>query len=124
MNLELNPENCNLVGRAIKELSPNVPFTGNGVTYESISIPEGHEIGFSKEEFDTKLQELVDAKPWEELREERNRRLAQCDWVVIRSTSTDTPIPEEWKNYMQALRDLPANTADPENPVWPQAPTP
>jgi len=122
MNLELNPENCNLVGRAIKELSPNVPFTGNGVTYDSIYIPEGHEIGFSKEEFETKLQELVDAKPWEELREERNRRLAQCDWVVIRSTSTDTPIPEEWKNYMQSLRDLPANTTDPENPVWPSPP--
>ena len=122
MNLELNPENCNLVGRAIKELSPNVPFTGNGVTYDSICIPEGYEIGFSKEEFETKLQELVDAKPWEELREERNRRLAQCDWVVIRSTSTATPIPEEWKNYMQSLRDLPANATDPENPVWPEAP--
>ncbi len=122
MNLELNPENCNLVGRAIKELSPNVPFTGNGVTYDSICIPEGHEIAFSKEKFETKLQELVDAKPWEELREERNRRLAQCDWVVIRSTSTDTPIPEEWKNYMQSLRDLPANATDPENPVWPQTP--
>lgn len=124
MNLELNPENCNLVGRAIKELSPNVPFTGNGVTYDSISISGGYEIGFSKEEFETKLQELVDAKPWEELREERNRRLTQCDWVAIRATTTETPIPEEWKTYMQALRDLPTNTTDPENPVWPEAPTP
>ena len=123
MNLELNPENCNLVGRAIKELSPNAPFTGNGVTYESISMQEGYEIGFSKEEFEAKLQELIDAKPWKELREERNRRLAQCDWVATRAFSTNTSIPEEWKTYMQALRDLPANTTDPENPVWPTPPT-
>jgi hypothetical protein len=26
--------------------------------------------------------------------------------------------------HRQALRDLPANTTDPENPVWPEAPTP
>jgi hypothetical protein len=25
-------------------------------------------------------------------------------------------------DYRQALRDLPANTTDPENPVWPTAP--
>lgn len=56
------------------------------------------------------------------LRKERNKRLTDCDWVVIRATSTDTPVPEEWKTYMQALRDLPANTEDPANPVWPVPP--
>jgi len=76
-----------------------------------------------KEEFEAKLQELIDAQPLKDLREERNRRLTECDWVVIRATSTDTPIPEEWKVYMQALRDLPSVTEDPANPVWPTAPT-
>ena len=75
-----------------------------------------------KEEFEAKLQELIDAQPWKELRQERNRRLAECDWVVIRATSTDTPVPEEWKVYMQALRDLPSTTEDPTNPVWPVRP--
>jgi len=32
------------------------------------------------------------------------------------------PVPEEWKTYMQALRDLPANTEDPSNVTWPIAP--
>ena len=68
------------------------------------------------------LQELIDAQPLKELRQERNRRLAECDWVVIRATSTDTPVPEEWKVYMQALRDLPSTTEDPANPVWPVPP--
>lgn len=56
------------------------------------------------------------------LRRRRNKLLTECDWVVIRATSTDTSIPDEWKTYMQALRDLPSNTEDPANPVWPVAP--
>ena len=58
----------------------------------------------------------------EKLRVERDRRLVKCDWVTLKAYSTDTPVPEEWKTYMQALRDLPANTEDPANPVWPVAP--
>ena len=104
------------------ELSPNVRFSGNGITYESISTKNDCDIGFSKEEFEAKLQELIYAQPWKELRKERNKRLTECDWVTLRSVATDTPIPDEWKAYMQALRDLPANTTDPENPVWPIAP--
>ena len=57
------------------------------------------------------------------LRRRRNAVLANCDWVIIRSTSTDTPVPDEWKTYMQALRDLPTTTEDPTNPVWPTIPT-
>jgi hypothetical protein len=57
------------------------------------------------------------------LRRRRNAVLANCDWVVIRATSTDTPVPDEWKTYMQALRDLPTATEDPSNPVWPSIPT-
>jgi len=71
---------------------------------------------------DSKLKELVDAQPLKELRQERDRRLQAVDWVVIRATSTETPVPEAWATYMQALRDLPANTEDPENPVWPPVP--
>jgi hypothetical protein len=56
------------------------------------------------------------------LRRRRNKHLADCDWVAIRAFTTDTPVSEEWKTYMQALRDLPANTEDLENPVWPTPP--
>ena len=94
----------------------------HGSTYESIVFPEGYEKP-PKEEFEAKLQELIDAQPLKDLRKERDRRLAEVDWVVIRATSTDTPVPEEWKTYMQALRDLPSNTEDPANPVWPSIPT-
>lgn len=77
----------------------------------------------TKEEVTEVYEELRRKYPWEILRRERNRRLTDCDWVAIRAFTTDTPVPEEWKTYMQALRDLPTNTEDPENPVWPTIPT-
>ena len=92
-----------------------------GVTWESIRLPEGYTKP-PKEEFEAKLQELIDTQPLKELRTERNKRLAKCDWVTLKAYSTDTPVPEEWKTYMQTLRDLPANTEDPVNPVWPVPP--
>jgi hypothetical protein len=93
-----------------------------GSTYESIIFPEGYEKP-PKEEFEAKLQELIDAQPWKELRTERNKRIAQADYLAI----PDYPHPTEetkqaWLDYRQALRDLPANTTDPENPAWPTPP--
>jgi len=38
-------------------------------------------------------------------------------WATM-SVETQTA----WATYRQALRDLPANTADPLNPVWPTRP--
>lgn len=75
------------------------------------------------EELENAWPTVLDTKKFKELRQERNRRLAECDWVTLKAYSTDTPVPEEWKTYMQALRDLPANTEDPKNPVWPAIPT-
>jgi hypothetical protein len=92
-----------------------------GTTWESIKFPEGYEKP-PKEEFEAKLQELVAAQPLENLRQERNRRLAEVDWVVIRAFSMNTPVTDEWKTYMQALRDLPSTTEDPANVVWPVRP--
>ena len=89
--------------------------------YESLVILSGQPKP-PKEEFEAKLQELIDAQPLKDLRKERNKRLTDCDWVVTRATSTDTPVPDEWKTYMQVLRDLPSNTEDPANPVWPTPP--
>ena len=117
MNIEL----INFMDDIIKSWNPKPAWYRFGDTWESIEVPEGYKKP-PKEEFEAKLQELIDAQPWKELRTERNKRLIECDWVTLRSVATDTPIPDEWKAYMQTLRDLPANTTDPENPVWPVAP--
>ena len=92
-----------------------------GETWESITFPDGYEKP-PKEEFEAKLQQLVEEHKWKDFRQERNKRLAECDWVATRAFTTDTPVPDEWKTYMQALRDLPSLAEDPANPVWPVAP--
>jgi hypothetical protein len=59
------------------------------------------------------------------LRRKRDSILDKTDKYTV----PDYPHPTEdikqaWLDYRQALRDLPANTTDPENPVWPTPPTP
>lgn len=55
---------------------------------------------------------------WEDLRTERDRLIAETDWMVL----PDRTPTDEQLAYRQALRDLPANTVDPANPVWPTKP--
>jgi tyrosyl-tRNA synthetase len=56
----------------------------------------------------------------ENLREERDKLLAESDWTQNRDVILSNDA--EWAAYRQALRDLPANTTDPTNPVWPTKP--
>lgn len=39
-------------------------------------------------------------------RSDRNARLAQTDWLVIRKVEDGIDIPDEWSEYRQALRDI------------------
>jgi len=57
------------------------------------------------------------AKPLKDLREERNRRLAETDWWA----SSDLTMTDEQKAYRAALRNFPA-TVDLSNIVWPDKP--
>ena len=95
-----------------------------GSTYESIIFPEGYEKP-PKEEFEAKLQELIDAQPLKELRTKRNTLLDQSDKYVTVDFPHATPEKKQgWLDYRQALRDLPTVTEDPVNPVWPPVPSP
>ena len=70
-------------------------------------------------EFDAANKAEVEPTAEEALRAERDSRLAQSDWMGL----SDTTMPDAWKTYRQALRDLPANTSDFANPTWPTEPT-
>lgn len=56
------------------------------------------------------IDNFVPPTPMELLRNARDKRLKAVDWAVTRSLTTTGIIPEELKNYMQELRDLPANS--------------
>ena len=60
------------------------------------------------------------AKLMEVLRNKRDRLLSETDYLTLSDT---TEMSDDWKTYRQALRDLPANTSDPENPSWPTKPS-
>ncbi len=97
---------------ALLILSPNAEFVltdGKIVEWNSPEIPQPTE-----EEINTKLKELEAAEPFRLLREERNRRLTACDWVVTKNAEYGQNISKEWRAYRQALRDLPSISYRPE----------
>ena len=67
-------------------------------------------------------EELLREHPWKNLRQERNKRLADVDWVFSEDYLIDDDSYKQWLTYRKALRDLPSATEDPENPVWPEQP--
>lgn len=61
---------------------------------------------------------LKDAEITNAVRADRNQRLAETDW---RFRSDMTP-SQAWKDYCQALRDVPAQAGFPHNVQWPNKP--
>ena len=57
------------------------------------------------------------------LRETRDVLLNQSDWTRMDDNQLSSDKKAEWATYRQALRDLPANTADPANPTYPTKPS-
>jgi Phage tail assembly chaperone protein len=55
---------------------------------------------------------------WITVRKERDRRLAQTDWVSLRASETQKEVPAAWLEYRQALRDV-TTQSDPLNIDWP-----
>lgn len=110
-----------MIAETIVHMVPGVPSVKHRETWESIRLPDGYEKP-SKEKFEAKLQELIDAQPWKELRQERNRRLADVDWIFSEDYAIGNESYQQWLAYRKALRDLPSVTEDPANPVWPSRP--
>ena len=86
------------------------------------------------EDLQSKTAALNTAEPIKRLRFERDRLLAESDWVVTKAAETGVTETDAWKTYRQALRDLPS-TQTPEmeeeptsqlgikNVTWPTKPS-
>jgi hypothetical protein len=53
------------------------------------------------------------------VRDDRNTRLAACDWTQLADAPADSLA---WANYRQALRDVPSQAGFPWNIQWPAQP--
>lgn len=63
-----------------------------------------------------------------EVRAQRDRLLADTDWIVTKAIEQNAQdglgvqIPVVWLDYRQALRDIPQQPGFPDNVTWPTAP--
>ena len=96
---------------AISALHPTAQFTTNNGKIEEWHSSEITQP--TEEEIEVKLAELQAEEPMRLLREERNRRLSECDWIVAKNAEYGHNISIPWRNYRQALRDLPNLTYAP-----------
>ena len=118
-----------MIAEALVQLAPNAEWIINGDGYEGITWMSSDITKPTKSEVTAKIAELETAEPMRLLRQERNRRIALTDWRKLRMSDwtqgSDVPdaIKTPWATYRQKLRDLPANTSDPNNPTWPTEPS-
>ena len=87
----------------------------NGETGEVTTIPLTAEEIAEREAYD---RDVLPVELMKTLRRQRNQLLTETDYLAL----ADSTLTDEMRSYRQALRDLPANTVDPANPVWPTKP--
>ena len=65
---------------------------------------------------DEKAAKTADAIAETKLRNraERDKRLANCDWVVIKALEAGTSVASDWVTYRTALRDITAHSNWPD----------
>tara|TARA_R100001377_G_scaffold46_2_gene84 strand:- start:17552 stop:18037 length:486 start_codon:yes stop_codon:yes gene_type:complete len=65
---------------------------------------------------DEKAAKTADAIAETKLRNraERDKRLADCDWVVIKALEAGTSVASDWVTYRTALRDITAHSNWPD----------
>ena len=94
-------------GIVLQEICPHGEWNIKNNDYDTLIWGENNPVSKpTKKEYTDKLAVLQAAEPLRLLRIQRNQLLQQTDW---RFRSDLTP-SQEWIDYCQALRDLPANT--------------
>ena len=73
---------------------------------------------YSVADMDQEAKAALDTTQAEAVRKQRNEKLAETDW---RFRSDMTP-SQEWKDYCQALRDVPSQVGFPWEITWPTQP--
>ena len=80
---------------------------------------DGNQIQLDQALVDAAAIEVAAEQALSSLRRRRDQLLAETDYLAL----ADSTLTDEMRTYRQALRDLPANTEDPANPVWPTKPS-
>ena len=95
------------ISDALIELKPGADYIQRGEDYSGLEWLDSSQTKPTETEINSKISELDAAEAMRLLRLERNSRIAETDWRA----SSDLTLPDAWKNYRQALRDLPASAS-------------
>ena len=68
---------------------------------------------------DVSLEECNKAQEWKSVRQSRNRRLAETDYLAL----SDNTLTDPYKAYRDELRQIPQTQTDPFKITWPVKPT-
>ena len=118
--------------RALEALKPNSEWAVTGDQYSRLTWLDESQTKPTEDEINAKIAELKAAEPMKLLREERNKRLTESDWVVIKAKELGKTVSESWVAYRQSLRHLPENASPKLNSIgqldltsvsWPTKPS-
>ena len=93
--------------------------TGADSNGSAIESDNPDDFGTTWSAVSAKKTELVNAEPMRLLREERNRRIAETDWMG----NSDVTMSDAWKTYRQALRDITESATNLDDVTWPTKPS-
>ena len=118
--------------QAIQALRPGAQCRISGDTYNGIMWDDKNQTIPTEDEVNKKLKELQAGEPMKLLREVRNKLISETDWTQLKDIDLDIIRERNWKNYRQALRDLPVKSnpkldsggnLDMTSVVWPDKPS-
>ena len=78
---------------------------------------------FADSDEETAYRTSIDNQVAANVRAERDRKLAACDWTVLTDSPLTTAKKTEWKTYRTALRDISAAEGFPHTMEWPTEPS-
>ena len=97
------------ITEALMLLKPEAEWVVRGGNYSDIEWLDKTETKPTEDEVNAKIAELETAEPARQVREIRDRLLAESDWTQNRDVVLLNDIT--WKRYRQDLRDLPASAS-------------
>ena len=111
------------VGRIEYKNAPSEVINELGIYEQALEIFDAEKQRRFREQLVEEELREASRDYWKEFRNERNRKLIECDWTQLSDSPITKQKKQEWAVYRQALRDLPENTNDPKNPEWPSSPS-
>ena len=95
---------------AVQALRPGAECNIRGDVYSGIEWLDKAQTIPTEEEVNQKVYELEQEEPMRLLREVRNKLISETDWTQLKDVDLDIIRERNWKNYRQALRDLPSKS--------------